>query len=389
MNDLESKTKEQLLDLAGEHDIPVARSLLKRELVALLKQFFSRKAKKTKPASGVSKSVKSTVKGKKKTQAVAKVPDRKKEKITFAPARSSYPQMPSVAIDDMAQEAKFVLGGLQMRDEARDEAVQDLPSNYGNNRLTLMVRDPYWVYSYWEIQQDNIESGLKALGKPHEEIHWVLRVHTLSANKTPHASFSDTEVHPYVRTWYLNLSPCGASFYAEIGLMDRQSSFYRLAVSNKITLPLDGPSDVLDERWMTTDEEFRKLYALAGGFHVGSGSEAAQKGQRLQFGVSSGSFVSSLFSPTPAERQRKFRFWVDAELIVYGGTEPDAKVTLRGQRIELRSDGTFTARFALPDGTQTIPVSAQSADNIEIRTIIPVVARNTERPEPVVKQEEK
>ena len=395
--DLELKTKEELLDLAGDHGIPVTRSLLKREIVALLRKSLSKKTKKNKPAANTKKSPARTgaskslaEKEKKKTPALTKTAVKVKldDKGKRMLAGTSYHHAPHAGIGDMAQEAKFVLGSPQIRDEAQGETVQDLPSNYGSNKLVLIARDPYWVYSYWEIQQDRIEAGLRTLAKPHDEIRWTLRVHTLPSNTVPHPAYFDTEVESHVRTWYLHLTPCGASFYAEIGLKDRQNNFYQLAVSNRITLPLDRPSDVLDERWMTSDEEFKKLYALAGGFRVGvgSGSEAIQKEQPLSFGVSSGSFASSLFSP--GKRQRKFWFWVDAELIVYGGTEPDAKVTLHGQRVKLRPDGTFTARFALPDGIQTIPVTAQSEDGVEIRTITPVVSRNTERPEPIITKEE-
>jgi len=68
---------------------------------------------------------------------------------------------------------------------------------------------------------------------------------------------------------------------------------------------------------------------------------------------------------------------VNTELIVYGATEPDAKVTVQGKDIRLRPDGTFTLRFALPDGRQVIPVQATSADAAETRTITPVVTKET------------
>ena len=59
---------------------------------------------------------------------------------------------------------------------------------------------------------------------------------------------------------------------------------------------------------------------------------------------------------------RKFHFELDAELIVYGATEPDAQVTLQGEPVHLRSDGTFTVRFSLPDSRQIIPAVASPAD---------------------------
>ena len=85
-------------------------------------------------------------------------------------------------------------------------------------------------------------------------------------------------------------------------------------------------------------------------------------------------------------KQRQFRFQLDAELIVYGATEPNAKVTLQGEPIKLRPDGTFTMRYSLPDSRQIIPAVAASADGIEERTIILAVERNTKHLEPVVNE---
>jgi hypothetical protein len=67
----------------------------------------------------------------------------------------------------------------------------------------------------------------------------------------------------------------------------------------------------------------------------------------------------------PAEKG--FWFNVNAELIIYGATEPGAKVTLGGQAIKLRPDGTFSYRFALPDGEYDLPVAAVSADGADGR----------------------
>ncbi|HWQ91847.1 MAG TPA: hypothetical protein VN673_09255, partial [Clostridia bacterium] len=60
----------------------------------------------------------------------------------------------------------------------------------------------------------------------------------------------------------------------------------------------------------------------------------------------------------PAKPGQAFWFKVNAELIVYGATEPDAVVTIGGRQIRLRPDGTFSYRFALPDGTYQLPIQA-------------------------------
>ncbi|HXP60319.1 MAG TPA: DUF4912 domain-containing protein [Dongiaceae bacterium] len=56
-------------------------------------------------------------------------------------------------------------------------------------------------------------------------------------------------------------------------------------------------------------------------------------------------------------------FWlnVNAELVLYGATEPDAQVAIAGQPILLRPDGSFSYRFALPDGHYDLVVTAVSA----------------------------
>ncbi len=76
-----------------------------------------------------------------------------------------------------------------------------------------------------------------------------------------------------------------------------------------------------------------------------------------------GGEAETVSSPMPGPEQGPKAFWlnVNAELIVYGATEPDASVTLGGEPIPLHPDGTFSCHFALPDGEHALTVSAVSA----------------------------
>ena len=76
--------------------------------------------------------------------------------------------------------------------------------------------------------------------------------------------------------------------------------------------------------------------------------------------------ISSPFGGMPG-RDRKFWFNVNAELIIYGATEPNAKVTIAGRKIRLRPDGSFSFRFSLPDGQYQLPAVAVSPDGVEAR----------------------
>lgn len=86
---------------------------------------------------------------------------------------------------------------------------------------------------------------------------------------------------------------------------------------------------------------------------------------------------SSFMGPAP-ERGRGFWFKVNAELIIYGSTDPKAKVTVADRPIKLRNDGSFSFRFSLPDGRYQLPAVAVSPDGVESREARLEFSRSTE-----------
>lgn len=82
----------------------------------------------------------------------------------------------------------------------------------------------------------------------------------------------------------------------------------------------------------------------------------------------SDSLPSSPAPGRPAPAPGDFWFKVNAELIVYGSTEPDASVTVAGRPIHLREDGSFSFRFSLPDGQYSLPAIAVKADGSDTRS---------------------
>jgi hypothetical protein len=89
--------------------------------------------------------------------------------------------------------------------------------------------------------------------------------------------------------------------------------------------------------------------------------------------------IGGISSPAiPGPRGKGFWFNVNAELIVYGATDPDATVSIGGRKIKLRPDGSFSYRFALPDGNYEMPVVAVSADETDGRAAELKFSRGTE-----------
>ena len=65
--------------------------------------------------------------------------------------------------------------------------------------------------------------------------------------------------------------------------------------------------------------------------------------------------------PVGQEARDAFRLRVHAEVVIHGSTEPDARVTLAGRPLPIRSDGSFSVRFSLPDGRFDVPLVAVSS----------------------------
>lgn len=77
--------------------------------------------------------------------------------------------------------------------------------------------------------------------------------------------------------------------------------------------------------------------------------------------------------------KREFFMHVNAEVIFYGGTHPQAKVTVGGNPVALAPDGTFRYHFVFPDGACEIPVTATSPDGAETRSATLRFERGTAR----------
>lgn len=89
-------------------------------------------------------------------------------------------------------------------------------------------------------------------------------------------------------------------------------------------------------------------------------------GMMSGIGMMSGVGLSSYAVPV---RPRKFWLVADAELIVYGATEPDATVTIGGRPIKLNPDGTFRFQMSFQDGLIDYPIMAVAADGEQTRSI--------------------
>jgi hypothetical protein len=162
-------------------------------------------------------------------------------------------------------------------------------------------------------------------------------------------------------------------FFTEFGIRV-EGQFFPLVQSNRVQTPRAAMSEVIDEKWMTLEEESQMMYALSGGFRLGRAGEGSvglqeMMAKRWESEISSGAissfFGSGRFREIPP---RKFWYRLDAELIVYGATEPDAEVTLQGEQIHLRTDCRRSPSLSCPPiGSTRVPLPRRYIEERKIR----------------------
>ncbi|MCS7227385.1 MAG: DUF4912 domain-containing protein [Endomicrobia bacterium] len=268
--------------------------------------------------------------------------------------------------------------------------ISDLPVAYGDTKIVLLPRDPWWCFTYWEIAEDTLKEIKSLYG---ESVAYVIRVYDVTnvpnfdgknANK-----YFDINISLQTNNWYINLPEPNRSWCVDLGIKTSDGKFIVIARSNIVIMPRFGVSPITDEQWAVLQREFERLLELSGVQMIGKGSFDIAKLMRERWeeliAISQiPQFISSGFVSSFAQRQKEapvpkeFYLKADTELIVYGETLPDAKLYINGDEFKLTADGRFSLRMNLPDGEKVIPIKAVSADGTMEKQIIFVVNRKSE-----------
>ena len=312
-----------------------------------------------------------------------------------------------------------------------DDGLPELPEGYGDSRIVLMARDPQWCYTYWDAPNDHRQALRNQGGQ-----QFALRLYDVTdldlTTQKPH-SLQQYACDETARDWYLAIPVSDRDYMAEIGYVTAVGGWLVLARSNSVLIPPVYSSDWHDDQFKAIEWEDKIVDSIF--------LQLVPPGQTLQanpqnlmgpdkapsavFGLSqtaealriAGSFygyqspTESLSSfmlppeeagrwtvPTPSgmgqpdrglsgigmsgigmPRVRSRKFWLvaDAELIVYGATEPDAQVTIGGVPVQLSPDGTFRLQMSFQDGVLDFPIMAIASDGEQMRQVKLTFNRST------------
>ncbi|MGE5127400.1 MAG: DUF4912 domain-containing protein [Betaproteobacteria bacterium] len=144
--------------------------------------------------------------------------------------------VPGLSEEDQIRAAKYLPRELSKRVFEEERFL--FPETYGLNRIRLLVRDPDWIFAYWDVNPE----AMKDLGRRLGERTLALSRLTLRVVDPVSGASSDILLPPGARWWYVRTDSARRTYRAELGVTLPSGEFRRLAESNTVVTPRVGPS---------------------------------------------------------------------------------------------------------------------------------------------------
>jgi hypothetical protein len=286
--------------------------------------------------------------------------------------------------------------------EAMEAELHSPSTSEASTRVVFLPRDPQWAYVFWEIS-DSDRRQAQSEGAAFLCLRLADVTGLENGSSHPH-TLQEVPVDSHSTEWYLPVPLCDRDYRVELGYKT-ESKWISLAFSSVARVPALHPSDQILDQFVPfsleatptaapvqpmsmpgpnpepTDSKLHERLYQSATTHFRSrrvGSEILHESDSMgsdQRGLNdsgvglwaSGRNESGLGGVAP--RQRSFWLVADAELIVYGATDPSARLTIGKEDVPLSSDGTFRIQVPFRDGEQVYAIEATAADGEQKRNI--------------------
>lgn len=205
-----------------------------------------------------SKKRKTTIKRvKKKLKAVKKVVLQKTRRISYKPnIPKQLKKVKKIGVIILEQAKQAISVPFSEKEKSfSSEFATTLPHSYNETRAVLLVRDPWWVFAYWEVREDHetrVRADILRSGEQAEKK--ILRLYDLTEG-----TLFDIETG-MAGNWYIDLGKPDHECFFEIGIRTTSGRFFPLVRSNTVKTPPYGFSNIIDEEWMMPDGDYWKLF---------------------------------------------------------------------------------------------------------------------------------
>jgi len=285
-----------------------------------------------------------------------------------------------------------------------ESGLDPAPRPAAETHVVFLPRDPQWAYVFWEISEADRNSA-QAAGATQLCLRVADVTNLAPGSAHPH-TMQEVVVDSHATEWYLPVPLSDRDYRVELGYRKGGSGgWISLAFSSVARVPALHPSEQILDQFVPFSLDSAPSEATAdllqpadSGLHerlyqsatarwrrLGRGSEAFHEMEEGLLGeaglnASGAGLWASGRNESGAglvARQRSFWLVADAELIVYGATDPAAKLTIGGEEVPLSADGTFRVQVPFRDGEQVYPIEAIAADGEQKRHITLAFNRTT------------
>ena len=133
------------------------------------------------------------------------------------------------------------------------------PETYGIDRVRLLIKDPEWLFAYWDLSARAVDTLRRELG----ERGMALTRLTLRITDPGYGGTSVILLPYGARAWYVRADTKSRSYRAQLGWTLPSGQFRTLAESNLVATPRQGPSPDKAKRRVRFDAPLDAVRAAA------------------------------------------------------------------------------------------------------------------------------
>jgi hypothetical protein len=290
---------------------------------------------------------------------------------------------------------KKIISSTQQNSENNFDTTPYNSSEEVKTNVVFLPRDPDWAYVFWQISDDDREKA-KSLGANKLCLR-LLDASGYDGSNLNQGTLREIAVDSYSTEWYLPIPLADRDYKVELGYK-YGFNWMSLAFSSVSHVPGSHPSEQILDKFVpfnldstseSTPDISNPVSSEQNGMHERLYQAATNIPLRRKVG--SEEFMENLNatniddnltdsgvgkwssgineSGSGIVKNRSFWLVADAELIVYGATEPTAKLTIGGEDVPLAADGTFRIQVPFRDGTQKYEIKAVDKSGEQERSI--------------------
>ncbi len=266
-----------------------------------------------------------------------------------------------------------------------------------NTKLVFLPRDPEWAYVFWQISESDRDKA-QSLGAN----KLCLRLYDasgMSEGNLNQGTLREIAVDSFSTEWYLPIPLADRDYKVELGYK-YGFKWMSLAFSSVSHVPGTQPSEQILDKFVPFNLETTESSEPPSIIQTPQGQETNGLHERLYQAATSfpsrrkvgseefmedinstnlnsnltdsgaGQWASGLNeSGSGIVKNKSFWLVADSELIVYGATDPSAKLTIGDEEVPLAADGTFRLQVPFRDGSQKYEIKAVDASGDQEKSI--------------------